>query len=86
MQTLSSAQCKATRCFIADWVLLRAKKEIPEDTEITISYIDACADYSLQASWLQGLGVPDLALQERARRWLESDPELLALKQSLKGT
>ena len=75
---------KASRYFIADWVVLRAKQDIPPQTEVTISYIDACADYSLQASWLESLGIPDTALKERARRWAEtSDPELLAVQRCL---
>ena len=78
---------KATRYFIADWVLLRAKKDIPGNTEVTISYIDACADYFLQASWLESLAVSDVALKERARRWQETtDPELFAVQRSLSSS
>eukprot|EP00931_Biecheleriopsis_adriatica_P117454 TRINITY_DN92975_c0_g1_i1.p1 TRINITY_DN92975_c0_g1~~TRINITY_DN92975_c0_g1_i1.p1 ORF type:complete len:559 (+),score=112.18 TRINITY_DN92975_c0_g1_i1:25-1701(+) len=71
----------ATRSFIADWSLVHAKKDIPADSEVTLSYIDACAEYEVQASWLESLGVCDDALKERSRRWSESaEPHILAIK------
>lgn len=61
-----------TRSFIADWAFVRATRNISAGSDLLLSYIDACADYSIQLSWLLSLGIEDESLKDRADRWQQT--------------
>eukprot|EP00930_Biecheleria_cincta_P076010 TRINITY_DN63210_c0_g1_i1.p1 TRINITY_DN63210_c0_g1~~TRINITY_DN63210_c0_g1_i1.p1 ORF type:complete len:553 (+),score=100.86 TRINITY_DN63210_c0_g1_i1:22-1659(+) len=61
-----------SRHFIADWGIVRATCNISAGSELLLSYIDACADYNMQLSWLLSLGIEDNDLKDRADRWQQS--------------
>lgn len=66
-------EANATRAFIADWMIVRSRRDIVAGEKVTLSYMDPTAEYDSQVSWLKSRNIVDEALYERACRWRSTD-------------